>query len=172
MTRLDFSSDELMNQIASSTSRDQLEALTLLARRHRFKFSDLRWLHVEALGLILDQIPPSLSLLGQLVSPHDREADTWVLRGMAYRRADNRRKALVAYQKANSLQPGRGDVLYNIANILVDDRPYEAIEYYCKSLHIDPFNSSCWFNYALACLNVQDKNCYPLFYNRPIYRPL
>ena len=53
-------------------------------------------------------------------------------------------------------QPGRGDVLYNIANILVDDRPYEAIEYYCKSLHIDPFNSSCWFNYALACLNVQD----------------
>ena len=40
-----------MNQIASSTSRDQLEALTLLARRHRF-ISDLRWLHVEALGLI------------------------------------------------------------------------------------------------------------------------
>ena len=57
MTSLESSPDELMAQIASPASREQLEALMLLARHHRLNSNDPRWLQAEALGLIfLDQV--------------------------------------------------------------------------------------------------------------------
>ena len=155
MTSLESSPDELIAQMTSLTSSDHLEALIILARRHSVNSPDPRWLHVEALALIfLNQIEPALSLLGRLSSPHHREGDTWVLRGIAYRKSNDSYQALKAYRMANSLEPGRADILYNLANILADDNPHEAIHVYSQSLHIDPFNSSCWFNYGLACLNA------------------
>ena len=157
MTSLVSTPDELMAQIASPASREQLEALMLQARRQRLTSSDPRWLQVEALGLIfLDQSKLSLSLLDKLTSPHQGEADTWVLRGMALRKSKQDDQALAAYKKAHSLEPGRADILYNIANILLDISPQEAIQYYSQSLSINPLNSLCWFNCGLACLNADD----------------
>ena len=154
VTGLDSSPDELMAKIASPASSEELEALTLLARRYRATSSDIRWRQAEALGLIfLDELESSLSLLEGLISPHDREVDTWVLRGMAYNKLNNTAQALLAYQKAIALDPERSDTLYNIGNILIDDNPAEAINLYSKSLLISPLYAKCWFNYGLACLN-------------------
>ena len=158
MTSPEFSPDELMTQIASHSSRDQLEGLMLLARQHRLNSPDPRWLQAEALALIfLDQSKLSLSLLSQLSTSHDGEVNTWVIRGMAYGKTSNRRLALEAYKKANAIGPGRADILYNIGNIFASDSPTEAIKFYSQSLQIDPFNSSCWFNYGLAFLNSNDQ---------------
>ena len=94
--------------------------------------------------------------MDQLSSPHDREADTWVLRGMAYRKLNKSSQSLLAYKEADALEPGRADILYNMGNLLSDIRPHDAIKAYYSSLKIDPFSAACWFNHGLACLNVGD----------------
>ena len=92
-----------------------------------------------------------------------------VLRGMAYRRVDNRRKALVAYQAIHS---SLGEVMFftilpTYLSMIGHRKDRVLLQ---KSAHW-PFNSSCWFNYALACLNVQDTKTVIRCFTMPIYRP-
>ena len=51
-----------------------------------------------------------------------------------------------AYQRALDIDPDRHDTLYNLANLIKDERPEDADNMYRRSLQINSFSASTWHN--------------------------
>ena len=58
----------------------------------------------------------------------------------------NHQLACDAYQRALDIDPNRHDTLYNLANLIKDERPEDADNMYRRSLQINSFSASTWHN--------------------------
>ena len=89
--------------------------------------------------------------------------DIWIyhnLIGMTCRQMDGLiSQAQAAYRRSLTLDPDRADTLYNYANLLKEDFPEESLDYYQRSVNIEPFVATAWHNFgsALNSCNQHEK---------------
>ena len=85
--------------------------------------------------------------------------------GMVARQVPGKHQlACQAYQRALDIEPDRHDTLYNLANLIKDDRPEEADKMYRSSLRINSFSDATWHNLGsnLNTLNRHQEAIRPL----------
>ena len=88
-----------------------------------------------------------------------------ILVGMVARHVNGQHQlACKAYERALQIEPDRHDTLYNLANLIKDERPDEADQLYRRSLKISPGSASTWHNFGvnLNSLNRYDEALGPL----------
>ena len=88
-----------------------------------------------------------------------------ILVGMVARQVNgNHQLACQAYERALQIEPNRHDTLYNLANLIKDDKPDEADKLYRRSLSINAESASTWHNFGvnLNSLNRYDEALNPL----------
>ena len=96
-----------------------------------------------------------LEVLKRVDSTTVDSADFFGLFGMLCRKVPGEEmRAEQAYLRALALEPGRGDMHYNLANLLRNVDPCRSIKHYRLSLCVDPNASNVWHNYG-ATLNEQ-----------------
>ena len=121
-----------------------------------------------ALGLWMKNV--QVDALGALQRPGVEKACGhmsyfYTLMGMVARQINGKHQlACRAYERALQIEPDRHDTLYNLANLIKDDRPEDADKLYRKSLQINPCSASTWHNFGvnLNALNRHSEAIYPL----------
>ena len=84
----------------------------------------------------------------------DSDCTYQLLRGMAARKIPGcEHIAHEAYSRAVELDPCRSDALYNLGNLMREDSPNKAEQYYLRSLRLDPYQPMCWHNYGILLLH-------------------
>lgn len=87
------------------------------------------WLMVLGLAYwYLEKFDSAYTTMSRLSLDQTKDIDFLVLFGMVARKLPKARaQALFAYRRAIELQPYRSDVHYNLANLLIDDAPQDAL---------------------------------------------
>ena len=145
-----------MQRCVCSADLPELEALLGQVQDRLSDHDDWRWHQVHALALWrLGRAEQALQALDQRIVSLQKDPETWVLRGLAWRQLPHgAQQSLAAYQEAHRLDPERADVLYNIGNCLLADQPERAAPWFHRSLRRDPFQPLCWYNLGLLLLNA------------------
>jgi tetratricopeptide (TPR) repeat protein len=112
----------------------------------------IAWLMVIGLALWqLERYEEATQWLDRADPRRVQDPGFFALQGMVVRRLPGGEgRALEAYQRALELDPERGDVLFNIGNLLKETQPEQAIPYYEKSLALNGNAAGAWHNYGLA----------------------
>ena len=77
------------------------------------------------------------------------------MRGMVCRQIPGMENmARKAYEQSIEINPNQNDCLYNLANLIVDDDPHSALDYYIRSLKIQPMMASAWHNLGKLYLDL------------------
>ncbi len=77
------------------------------------------------------------------------------MRGMVCRQIPGMENmARKAYEQSIVINPNQNDCLYNLANLIVDDDPLSALDYYIRSLKIQPMMASAWHNLGKLYLDL------------------
>ena len=109
-------------------------------------------LWLMALGLsywYLERFDCAYTTLSRVSLKQTNDVDFLVLFGMVARKLPEARdQALFAYRRAIELQPYRSDVHYNLANLLSDDAPQEALSHYQIALVNGVDHAYIWHNYG------------------------
>lgn len=106
----------------------------------------------------LGQYSEALDQLQRIESVCQNDCTWLVLAGMCARQdASTVNLAISYYKRALELEPGRGDVYYNLGNLYKDDNPEEAERLYRKSLDLDCFSATVWHNLGIS-LNNQSRH--------------
>ena len=80
-----------------------------------------------------------------------RSVDFFGLLGMLCRRVPGHSKrAEEAYKLALEIDPKRSDIHYNLANLIREYNPKDALIHYINSIRLDPLASNVWHNYGAA----------------------
>ena len=132
------------------------------------KSSPLTWVMPLALGLWMNkryvtalevlQQPGAEPACGHMAYYH-------ILMGMVARQVPGKHQlACTAYERALDIEPNRHDTLYNLANLIKDEKPEDADSLYRRSLQVNPSSDSSWHNFGsnLNSLNRHSEAIYPL----------
>ena len=111
---------------------------------------DRLWLMVLGLAYWhLEKFDSAYTTMSRVSLAQTKDADFLVLFGMVARKLPEARdQALFAYRRAIELQPYRSDANYNLANLLSDDAPQEALFYYRIALANGVDQANIWHNYG------------------------
>ena len=113
----------------------------------------------------------SMSVLDRAEGSIVLSVDYQMMKGMVSRRLPNKKAdAFIYYKNAAILEPARGDIYYNIGNLMRDDleKPEIAVKSYQLSLKCDPDNSKTWLNYALTLNEIDSHSEAILAYHKGI----
>ncbi len=146
-------------EIVGSVSGEGLQELTDYAQQKLEASTDPSW--AIPMGFSLwkaEKFVEALEALelGNSLAPTSIEYN--IIKGMTARRVPGQELlARKSYFQALKIDPFRGDVYYNIGNMLRDDDPKQAEKAYLVSLEIDNKAHLSWHNLGLA-LNEQDRH--------------
>ena len=140
-----------MSRIGADAS--QAEAAVAVAKPHCNEAEpSIAWLMVLGLALWqLERYEEAGHWLDRADPSQVSDPGFFALQGMVLRRLPGGEdRALEAYHRALELDPARGDVLFNIGNLLKENTPEQALPYYEQSLALDANGAGVWHNYGLA----------------------
>ena len=112
--------------------------------------SERLWLMVLGLAYFyLERFDSAYKTMSRVSVAQTKDVDFLVLFGMVARKLpESRCQALFAYRRAIELQPYRSDVHYNLANLLIDDAPQDALFHYRMALVKGVDEAHVWHNYG------------------------
>ena len=130
--------------------------------KHSCSQSDDSWRLVDAYILWrLSKTQQLITLLYSLPESFHLDSQYWVLLGLALKNSHNSADldtAKSAFSKAISLSPERSDVYYNLANLIIDESPSEAVSLYLVSLKLSKFQAHVWHNLGLAFFDLHSSD--------------
>ncbi|MCB4421448.1 hypothetical protein FZZ91_01170 [Synechococcus sp. HB1133] len=150
---LDFNDISSFLECASVT--DDLSSLDALYHHALARSDDLDWLIAQAYLLWrLSRFKEQLTLLNSLPNSVHSNPQFWLLCGLGLKSIKSDPfEVLDCYKTAFSLDDSRFDIAFNLANTYYELNDPSCESLYMHSLHINPFNSSCWYNYSKYLLD-------------------
>ena len=143
-----------LNQNKLTAEAALIEAEQALEQAH----ANPRWALVGCMALWKLERYGEAFQLHQNYSHHlSRDADAWVIAGMCARRLpEHQLDAEQAFLQAIALSPNRSDSLYNLGNLYNEsDRHKEAVDFYRRSLTIDPLGAPVWHNFGISLRELE-----------------
>ena len=112
------------------------------------------------LGMMLSdagRLDEAIECLEDLVELRDAGANGWVALGVAQKRKGLNSDALVSLRKAVSLEPDNGYALRNLAAVLAEDSPLDALPLFAKATELLPNDANAHLGLS-QCLLALRKN--------------